>query len=453
MPRVVRQQQAALKPFWTTDDGSHVRLYHGDVCKVLAGLPEKSVQCCITSPPYWALRDYGVTGQLGSEEVPDCGHHTCGECFVCHMLAVFRGVYRVLRDNGVLFLNLGDSYTGGGRNSGRPEGYESKQDTNAGSMHSIPSYKGMPRGNLVGVPWRVALALQSDGWVLRSDIPWIKRTPMPESVTNRPTKALEYVFMLTKSATYFSDFEAIRSKATSGKQRDGFRGGDGTKYKYKYTNGRSYDNSAEAITGGGSVEGESTRNFRQSDLWYQSLEAPHGLCGIGDDLVGIDLSTEPFSAAHFATFGGNLVRPLMLCGTSEHGCCADCGSPWKRVTEKTQLKRERPNDYTKRTGEEGTGNSCGNTVAGVDVRTVGWEKSCSCETDEIVPCTVLDPFIGSRTVCDVAVRLGRRSVGIDLNADYLRNFAVPRVTAACLAGPDEVKELVRSSRPKPKRMW
>ena len=237
-------------------------------------------------------------------------------------------------------------------------------------------------GDMVPIPWRVALALQADGWILRSDIPFVKRSPMPESVKNRPAKALEYVFMLVKKPGYYFDMDAVRKG----------------------------------------------RNFWQADLWFDSVDKPHGLTGVGDELVGLDVTSQGYAAAHFATFPLALVEPLIKAATSEYGCCAGCGAPWRRVLETEKLTRERPNDYVKYATDRGIKsglnkdrrdggrsnvggvNSCANTVAGVRNKTVGWESTCRCEADT-VPCTVLDPFIGSGSSCCVALALGRRSLG------------------------------------------
>lgn len=204
-----------LKPYWSTADGVSVRLYQGHVLNVLARLPAQSIQTCITSPPYWGLRDYGTdkTLEIGSEPVMDCGTQgqaQCGQCFICTMVAVFRGVHRVLRDDGTLWLNLGDTYGGG-----PPGGSSKKQNRNKGSFGAGRGNGGLESGNLCGVPWRVALALQSDGWVLRQDIIWAKPSPMPESCRNRCTKAHEYIFLLTKSQRYFYDHEAIKDPNAS----------------------------------------------------------------------------------------------------------------------------------------------------------------------------------------------------------------------------------------------
>ena len=191
-----------MKPYFERDGAT---AYHGDCREVLAALPEQSVHTCVTSPPYWGLRDYGVGGQLGLEPTP--------EEYIANLVDVFREVRRVLRDDGTLWLNLGDSYAGSaqtGRNdNGRPEKdkgwaeYDIKRTT-------VEHNHGLKPKDLVGIPWRVALALQADGWWLRSDIIWAKPNPMPESVTDRPTKSHEYIFLLSKSQSYYYDADAIR---------------------------------------------------------------------------------------------------------------------------------------------------------------------------------------------------------------------------------------------------
>ena len=151
------------------------------------------------------------------------------------------------------------------------------------------------------------------------------------------------------------------------------------------------------------------------------------------------IPSEPYPGSHFATFPTALVEPCLLAGTSEGGCCSICGKPLKRLVEEKKLTRERPNEYVKRTGEPGTGNTCSNTVAGVETVTVGWEFACECESSEnlqeIVPCAILDPFVGSGTVCQVALEHGRNSVGIDLSEQYLRENAVKRIEGTLFSVP------------------
>ena len=183
----------------------HGILYNGESLEVLRTLPDNGVNCCVTSPPYWGLRDYGCNGQLGLERTP--------EEYVSNMVQLFREVRRVLRQDGTLWLNLGDSYAGGGRGFG----YGGKQDTNKGCdgmpISTIPN--GLKPKDLVGIPWRVAFALQADGWYLRQDIIWHKPNPMPESVTDRCTKSHEYVFLMSKSAKYYYDNEAVKEQAVA----------------------------------------------------------------------------------------------------------------------------------------------------------------------------------------------------------------------------------------------
>jgi DNA modification methylase len=182
-----------IQPTW--------RVLVGDVRERLADLADGSVQCCVTSPPYWGLRDYGVAGQLGLEPTPDA--------YVAAMVDVFAGVWRVLKDDGVLWLNLGDSYAMSTKGS---SGKGDKQVSNVGTLISDRRWRiadGLKAKDLVGIPWRVAFALQAAGWYLRSDVIWSKPNPMPESVTDRPTKAHEYIFLLSKSERYFYDAGSI----------------------------------------------------------------------------------------------------------------------------------------------------------------------------------------------------------------------------------------------------
>jgi len=182
--------------------GRDWRVIVGDVIDGLRTLPDNSIQCCVTSPPYWALRDYGVDGQIGLEPTP--------KAFTDKMVEVFNEVRRVLRPDGTCWVNIGDSYatnTGGG-------GLSDKQKSNHGAWttgrRDNIKASGMKPKDLVGIPWRLAFALQDAGWWLRSEIIWHKKNPMPESVTDRPTKAHEQIFLLTKSKQYFFDAEAAK---------------------------------------------------------------------------------------------------------------------------------------------------------------------------------------------------------------------------------------------------
>src|SRR3974390_742045 len=227
-------------------------------------------QMCVTSPPYWGLRDYGVDGQLGLEP-------TIGE-YVANMVEVFRLVRELLADDGTLWLNLGDSYAA---------------------------------KSLCGIPWRVAFALQADGWYLRSDIIWHKPNPMPESITDRPTKSHEYVFLMSKSERYFYDAEAVREPAQYGR-RD-------TAGKWR---GVSY------------VDQKRGQDNSKGNWGFNSVTGKHPETGRNRRTVWT-IPTAPFPEAHFATFPPALVEPCILAGCP-HKCCAKCGAPWVREVERPQ---------------------------------------------------------------------------------------------------------------------
>ena len=370
------------------------RLIHGDALMRLRELPDESVHCVVTSPPYWGLRDYGVEGQIGQESTP--------EEYVLKLVEVFREVRRVLRSDGTCWLNLGDTYAGyWGDARARKENRRSSADTNGFRMNARPSFHQafdslrLKPKDLVGIPWMLAHALRTDGWWLRSDIIWHKPNPLPESVTDRPTKSHEYLFLLTKSSSYFYDAEAISEIAV------GDTPGNLThKDKISYANG---DVHMRTKAGLANVPAVSRRNKRS--VWTIAVEA--------------------FSEAHFATFPTKLVEPCILAGTSKYGCCASCGAPRKRITE----RRHSFQSGSGRAGHLPSGKFAGSVQAEsgeYDIRlgpvvttvTLGWEPSCSCSSPA-ASCTVLDPFNGAGTTGLVALRLGRSYIGIELNPEYV----------------------------------
>jgi len=424
-----------IKPSWTTTDKETVRLYQGDTLKVLQRLPSGSVQCIATSPPYWNLRDYQVEGQLGSEANPDCGriNGNCAEqdwqtgCFVCRLVLVFREARRVLRDNGLCFLNLGDSYASG--EVGRHDQKEGQWFTgsNAIKHDALPRKNrkmntGIPQGNLVGIPWRVALALQADEWILRQDIIWAKRNTMPESVRNRFTKAHEYVFMLAKKPGYYCDMEAVKEGSITGDVRKPY-GSDGAWQidgRNKWGEGAGQPQNRDG----------SKRNKRsvwsitsQEVLAWLSDKAPEVLSQYLEEATNKEdvwsLSSSPYPGSHFATFPEALVETIIKCATSEHGCCAKCGSPWERVVDRAETN-----------GELASGLRFGDA----QTKTTGWEPGCKCNS-QVKPCTVMDIFVGSGTTCSVALVHGRHSIGIDLSETYLQDHAAKRIITDCLGRP------------------
>jgi DNA modification methylase len=358
---------------------------NGDVIACLRSLPDACVQCVVTSPPYWGLRDYGVKGQIGLEPTP--------EEYVEKMVEVFREVWRVLRDDGTLWLNLGDSYNGswGAGGDYAPGGLKAGQPKYPGRRISALKPK-----DLVGIPWRVAFALQEDGWYLRSDIIWSKPNPMPESVTDRPTKSHEYVFLLAKQARYFYDADAIREPhcETSINRMKTPIGSPNCKdwgVSGEIVGVRSHLNSGKLVD-----PNPNGRNRRT--VW--------------------EIATQPMPDAHFATFPEALVRPCIMAGTSARGACPECGAPWRRVVERLPVTGRNENKTPAAAHAAVKCSRAGES----HVKTVGWEPSCGCETQdgEPVPCVVLDPFGGSGTVAKVARDLGRSSILIEINPEYVQ---------------------------------
>ena len=267
-------------------------LLQGDCRQVLATLPAGSVQCCITSPPYWGLRDYGTAGQLGLEPTP--------EQYVANMVSVFREVWRVLRDDGTLWVNLGDSYSStGGSNAKQFEkittGHKKLRDNGAVPDYTRKVVLGLKPKDLVGIPWRVAFALQADGWYLRQDIIWHKPNPMPEGVTDRCTKAHEYIFLLTKSAKYFYDNEAV-------KERGVMVAGDSA--------GSSQRDTQETHGLGG---GNSGINLAKQKLAAELQENGYSMRNKRSVWT---VTTKPYRDAHFATFPPKLIEPCILAGSA-----------------------------------------------------------------------------------------------------------------------------------------
>jgi DNA modification methylase len=424
------------------------RILVGDVRERLKSLPDQSVQMVCTSPPYWGLRDYGTATWIGGDAACDhsperrggrfatpvsskqasntgSGTASARECpcgatrqdhqigierspieYVAAICDVFSEVWRVLRDDGVVWLNLGDSYAGGktgrtdqGRDIGGRGGNYAGGDFPLGEQRPVPP--GMKPKDLVGIPWRVAFALQAEGWYLRSDIIWSKPNPMPESVTDRPTKAHEYIFLLTKAERYYYDAEAIAEAAL---QPLGEPVTAGIQVKQALL-GRS-------IGTLGTNYGAITRNKRS--VWH--------------------IATQSYAEAHFATYPEKLIEPCILAGSSEKGQCPQCGAPWERVVDISR-RDTRPAKESKYGGLETDirGSGEGNVAFGLarrteaTVTTTGWQPFCICGAGEATPQTILDPFCGSGTTGVVAMRHNRHFIGIELNPQYAQ-LARKRIT-------------------------
>lgn len=257
------------------------RIFTGDSLAVLKTLDSGSVQTCVTSPPYFGLRDYGHKGQIGLEATP--------EAYVAKLIELFREVRRVLKDDGTLWLNLGDSYatsTKGGDKSKTGD----KNFTSKGTVEQpLRTFDhGVKPKDLIGIPWRVAFALQADGWYLRQDIIWNKPNPMPESVTDRCTKAHEYIFLLSKSPRYYFNSMAIKTPWVQ-RPNDIRRSIEGSpKYNGKHKNGYNGN------TTDGGVIGDARKGANKRSVWT--------------------IPTRPYKGAHFATFPPALIEPCILAG-------------------------------------------------------------------------------------------------------------------------------------------
>jgi DNA modification methylase len=370
------------------------RLYCGDALDVLRALPDGAARCCVTSPPYWGLRDYGVPGQLGLERTP--------EEYVARLVEVFREVRRVLTDDGTVFLNLGDSYnsvghkkSGSGYGTTGLAGGIAQEHTPLRRENSAP---GLKHKDLVGIPWMVAFALRADGWYLRSDIIWAKPNPMPESVTDRPTKAHEYVFLLSKGSRYFYDAAAIAEPSIWFGQDP--RSGQGN---IRYSGGKRDGASGNGQEAFATIA--PTRNART--VW--------------------EIATQSYPGAHFATFPEELARRCIVAGTSAKGHCPECGAPWVRTTERVDQGYD-GSRYGERvveaSGGAKTGGTARSTLGSTNGRlvgqsiTVGWAPTCE-HGQAPEPDVVLDPFGGSGTVAQVATGNGRSAIHIDLNPTYI----------------------------------
>lgn len=364
--------------------GCSYRVLIGDAREKLRELPDASVHTIATSPPYWRLRDYGVRGQLGREATP--------EEYVHSMVEVMREARRVLRPDGTCWLNLGDSYvTRWGSNfedSRRGRGVEER-------VRSGPVPPGLKEKDLVGIPWRVALALQADGWWLRTDIIWNKTNAQPDGATDRPTRSHEYVFLFTKNAEYFYDQEAVREPAVSyGRQRSA----------------RVQPPKVRALQ-------EDGTHGRGGDLSINYERKQRNLRTVWS------IATQPSREAHFAAYPLSLVRPCILAGTSEVGCCRLCGAPLARLVEKVRTVDGKPVELPPMKDQDrespDTAQGVGHYRIATITTTVGWKATCRCPLGPPVPCTVLDLFAGTSTTGVVALELGRNYIGIEVNGKFV----------------------------------
>ncbi len=460
------------------------KIYQGNVIDVLKDFPDKSVNCCVTSPPYWGLRDYGTAEWIGGDS--NCNHyrdnHVTDTCITGHsksqahggiadsiyktkckkcgaireddqlgleetpeeyiekLVDIFREVRRVLSDDGTAWLNLGDTYATGttsDRQESPTAGVGANRPEAQNSVPRVGTPLGLKTKDLIGIPWRVALALQADGWYLRSDIIWAKPNPMPESIKDRPTKSHEYIFLLTKSQKYYYDYMTIMDPADyDGRKDTEFKGS--TKYK---ESGQTFHEQGSERWPYKDNENRPVKNKRS--VWH--------------------VSTKPFPEAHFAVYPKDLIEPCVKAGASEKGRCPKCKQQWTRIVEKTvDMRSAKTRDTKKVSAEKRMGKEPAPVKWYAEYETGGWKPSCDCkksrghktkdgktslpeqhhgkdidtnsyQTEDWIPTCdcegkepeepersiVLDPFMGSGTTAIVAKLNHRDYVGVELNSHYI----------------------------------
>lgn len=436
-----------------------INLLQGNCLEILKTLQAESIDCCVTSPPYYGLRDYGnepyiwggdskcthewgdnnfcrKRGSIGDKSTFEGGTanqkcqgigidqgqfcQLCGawrgslgleptpELYVEHLVMIFREVRRTLKKTGTLWMNLGDSYNGSGG--------EHKHDKGQSGLTNNRDKVGWVAGrnltnlkpkDLIGIPWMSAFALRADGWWLRQDIIWAKGcsgvysggSVMPESVRDRFTTAHEYLFLLSKSAKYYFDQEAIKEKSIM---------------KPQILHGKI------AYEPPGAGEHRKGTQYLREEVGQDCTDGTRNRRSVWT------INPEPTKEAHFATFPTALIVPCIKAGCPGK-CCPKCDAPWERVVErkigqskecpKTQLAHEARGGTGIPTGT--IGKSGGGRINGY-TQTIGFSPTCNCNEQETIPGTVLDPFLGSGTTAMVSRQLGRNCIGIELNPEYLK---------------------------------
>jgi len=333
-------------------------LLHGNSKEILKTMPENLVHTVVTSPPYWQLRDYFADDQLGQESTP--------EEYVDNLVAICREVKRVLRQDGTFWLNIGDSYNNNSGHTRSKKEWQRKGRLNGSADKKAFKHSTIKTKDLIGMPWKVAFALQNDGWYLRCDIIWKKLNPMPDGAKDRPTRSHEYMFLLSKSPKYFYDYYAVLEETDSHPDKIQGFGANDQQGTYRMDQTRKFEHYGK-------------RNKRS--VWSTAVATS--------------------GKGHFATYPEKLIDPCVKASTSAKGCCADCSTPWFRNFEKEKVASDNGKGYT------------------LELVDKGWEKGCKCETNEVNPCIVLDPFNGSGTTGKVALKYDHNYIGIDTNEEYL----------------------------------
>lgn len=405
------------------------KIIQGDSLETLNQLPDECIDCCITSPPYYGLRDYGVEGQMGSEESP--------EEFITSMVRVFSEVKRVLKNSGTCWINIGDSYSSGASgdnmqnrsvqamagNVQMPGDGDRKKN---GSVYRKPlKHDIIKPKDLIGIPWMLAFALRADGWYLRQDIIWHKPNSMPEPVKDRCTKSHEYIFMLSKSRNYYYDSFSIKEKVSE-KTHERYAdhkwaNGNTVEKAHSFHQPKENQNKARKMAKAGTGIKNNT-SFDEAMAVMPDMRNKRSVWSV---------STEVFPEAHFATYPQALILDCVKSGSSEHGCCSQCGAPYERILEPSASyaavlgtgyhdhKEDGSRGMTQTNGTNIQNKMRDAGIGGAEYESKGWKKTCSCEVVEIQPALVLDPFMGAGTTALVSRKLYRDFVGIELNPEYI----------------------------------
>ena len=405
------------------------QIIKGDSLEELKKIKKSTFHCCITSPPYWGLRDYGIEGQVGREDSVST--------YVESLVNISLEVKRVLRDDGTYWLNIGDTYCGAGHTNKEvpdPKYAAREQEQKAIALNTYNSktkLEGFKSKELLGIPWEVVKALQKpilscnecnykghwikwghipnhrkwcpickkivdyskyeDGWYLRTDIIWSKNNPIPDPVKDRPTRSHEYIFLLTKNKKYYYDFHAVLESALESNRKSSRIGAKNQIGTQRKDQGRTY-------------AGDIKRNKRT--VWT--------------------VSVANFPSAHFATFPEKLIEPCILAGTSEKGCCPKCLSPWKKIIKREEQLITVYNSSKNKNSCDIFNNKIDNKKMPQDkeeyrilFKNKGWEPTCNCGEKDVIPSVILDCFSGAATTGYVSIGRGRKYVGIEINQKYI----------------------------------
>lgn len=363
----------------------------GNALDIIPTLSDNSIDCVVTSPPYWQLRDFGHPDQIGHEQTP--------LLFIDALVSVFQKVRPKLKYSGSLFINLADTYASSSKGDPRTavsySGHLHQKAMDATLFPSRKVFPDVPNSCLCMIPERFAWAMIENGWILRNKIIWHKTNPMPESVSNRLSKTYEFIYHFVKSKDYYYDLTAIRKPLAA----------------------------SSIVRMSQDIENQagSSRGYQAG---YKSNGPMKAVCNASGKNPGDvwDIPSTPYTKAHFATFPLSIVELCINAGSSEIGCCSVCGSPYTRIVDKSFIPQSDVSPSKLAKGSlKGFDSSCGwgNTPRGSSVvSTVGWDKSCSCGAGDLVPSVILNPFAGSGTVGEFCRLNNRSSILIELNEEY-----------------------------------